>query len=141
MLSITGVEIQIFEAHVEKIFNLHCTKHTWLVHVFKYQLCQVGIMLMELFSFYKKITYWNILFHSCSKMEGFKASSWKARDRHPGKRYITLWCRWRTCTGIYLVQRWQQDHFLHVRFELACMHLSTIFLVLMFCSRKFSYPA
>ena len=66
--------------------------------------------------------YWNICFHSCSKMEGLEASTRKARDRHPGKCYITLWCSWRSCTNIHVVQKWRKAAFFHVRLVYMPMH-------------------
>ena len=78
----------------------------------------MGITLLNFNSFYKTVTYWNICFHSSSKMEGLKASTRKARDRHRGKWYTTLWCSWRSCTNIHVVQRWHEDHCFHVRLAL-----------------------
>lgn len=69
-------------------------------------------MLGNFTSLYKTIMHiWNIFFHSCSKVEGLKASTRKARDRHPGKWYITLWCSWRSHTSIHVVQRWRPVNF------------------------------
>ena len=101
-----------YYAYILVRIYLSCTVHA--------KSCQVGIMLLNFTSFYKTVTYWNICFHSSSKMEELNSSTRNTRDRHLWKWYATLWCSWRSWTNLHLVQKWQ-DHFFQPEVRLECM--------------------